>query len=260
MRIRISPNCSTSESFVRSLVRPFFFDRGGKILREGRNTIKLFEACGQLYVVKRYGHLSYINRLVYGFLRKSKAERAYCHAQRLRRLGIDTPGEIAFLEIRRHGLLQRSYFVSEFSDYKSLCPIMEMDPQCDKAAPILEGLAGFLLRMHEAGVLHKDLNIGNILYREDGCGEYRFQVIDTNRMQFCRRLSLRKRLDNLRRLSCPAPAYLRILECYARLSHINTDSVQLQGAVMRLVFEMRQRSKHDLKTFLKRRLHFGSRH
>lgn len=60
-------------------------------------------------------------------------------------------------------------------------------------------------------VLHKDLNIGNILYKDDGRGGYVFQLMDTNRMRFHRVLSMRQRLDNLRRLSCPVPAYLIFL-------------------------------------------------
>lgn len=258
IRIRIASPYAASESFVRALLSPGFFDHEGRVLQQGRNTVKLFETREHSFVVKRYEHLSCVNRLAYGFLRKSKAERAYSHAMRLRNLGIDTPAEVAFLEARRYGVLQSCFFVSLYSGYKPLNPITELDTQNPEAAAVLESLAAFLLRMHEAGILHKDLNIGNILYREDGCGGYRFQVIDTNRMQFRRRLSLGKRLDNLRRLSCPAPAYLHILECYARLSHVDTDSVQLKGAVMRLFFEMRQRSKHVMKSFLKKYLRLGT--
>ena len=116
---------------------------------------------------------------------------------------------------------------------------------------MLGALAAFLYRLHEAGVLHRDLNIGNILYKGDGQGGYVFQLIDTNRMTFCRRLSMRDRLDNLRRLSCPAPAYLYILDRYARLAHSNADSIQLKGAVMRLIFEMRQRLKRGVKSTLR---------
>ena len=259
MRIRIAPQYTASESFIRSLARPGYFEQNGRTLQKGRNTIKLFAIRDHRYVVKGYKHLSYIKRLAYGVFRKSKAERAYCHAVRLRNLGIDTPTEVAFLETRRHGLLQMCYFVALYSEYKPLRPIMGPDAQNPEAAAVLEALAAFLLRMHDAGVLHKDLNIGNILYQEDGGGGYRFQVIDTNRMQFRRRLSLRKRLDNLRRLSCPAPAYLHILEAYAKLAHVNTDSVQLKGTVMRLFFEMRQRSKRWMKAFLKKRIHSEKR-
>ena len=143
-------------------------------------------------------------------LRPSKAERAYRHAIRLRALGIDTPEQVAFVEVRRRGLLDGCYFVAVHSGYRSLRPVAELDIQRPEVAAVLDALADFLFRMHNAGVLHKDLNIGNILYRGDRCSGYAFQVIDTNRMRFYRSLSMRRRLDNLRRLSCPAPAYLYI--------------------------------------------------
>lgn len=119
MKFEINPCYSTLESFVRSLAVPLFFARNGEVLHEGRNTLKLFEADGQRVVVKRYGRLSFFNRLVYGMLRKSKAERAYRHVVRLHKLGIDTPEELGFVEIRRRGLLRDSYFVSAYSDYLS---------------------------------------------------------------------------------------------------------------------------------------------
>lgn len=221
------------------------------MIHDGRNTVRLFEIDGQRLAVKRYGHISLLNRLLYGFLRKSKAERAYRHAIRLRQLGVGTPEEVAFLEVRRHCLLDACYFVARYSDYKPLQPVTELDIQRPEVAAVLDALADFLFRMHNAGVLHKDLNIGNILYRGDRCSGYAFQVIDTNRMRFYRSLSMRRRLDNLRRLSCPAPVYLYILDRYARLANANTDSIQLTGAVMRLFFEMRQRAKRWVKSLWK---------
>lgn len=247
MKIRINPRYSALEPFIRRLAEPGFFASKGEPLYEGRNTLRLFETQGHRLVVKRYGHLSLLNRLVYGFLRRSKAERAYRHAARLRRMGIDSPEEVAFIEIRRHGLLAESYFVALRSDCLPLRPVVELDTPMADRRNILDALAAFLMQLHEAGVLHRDLNIDNILYRRKDDGQYAFQLIDTNRMSFSRRLSTRRRLDNLRRLSCPAPVYLYLLDRYARLIHSDSDSVQLKGIIMRLGFEMRQRTKRRLK-------------
>ena len=251
MKIILNPRYTEQADFIEALTRPGFFAENGTTLHNGRNTIKAFNLPNGPVAVKRYGHLSAFNRLIYGILRPSKAERAYRHAIRLRKLGIDTPEEVAVIEIRRHGLLKESYFVAVQSDYKPLRPVTELDTQRPEVAAILDALTGFLFDMHEAGVLHKDLNIGNILYKETADGKYAFQVIDTNRMQFYGRLSRRKRLDNLRRLSCPTPAYLYILDRYARRTNANADSVQLEGAIMRLGFEMRQRLKRGIKTTMR---------
>ena len=52
----------------------------------------------------------------------------------------------------------------------------------------------------------------------------------------------------MRRLSCGAPAYLYILNRYAELLRANANDVQLKGAVYRLVFEWRQRTKRKIKS------------
>lgn len=234
------------------LARPDFFDRNGTVLHDGRNTLKRFEVNGRSLVVKRYGHLSLLNRLLYGVLRPSKAERAYRHAIRLKKLGIDTPEAVATVEIRRCGVLCESYFVAVGSAFKPLGPVAERDTQRPEVRAVLDALAGFLLRLHQAGILHQDLNIGNILYDGDPRNGFRFQIIDTNRMKFRRRLSVRQRLNNLRRLSCPVAAYLHILDQYARLIRTDSTAVQLGGTVMRLVFEMRQQIKRWAKSLLSR--------
>lgn len=259
MKTILNPRYREQADFIEALTRPGFFSENGITLHDGRNTIKSFSTSNGPIAVKRYGHLSLFNRLIYGKLRPSKAERAYRHAIRLRRLGIDSPEEVAVVEIRRYGLLEDSYFVAVQSDYKPLRSVTELDTQCPEVAAILDALSEFFFEMHEIGVLHKDLNIGNILYKETANGKYVFQVIDTNRMQFYHRLSRRKRLDNLRRLSCPTPAYLYILDRYARQINANADSVQLEGAIMRFVFEMLQRLKRGLKSTMRNRKHWETR-
>lgn len=247
MKLLLNPKYSRLEGFVRQLTQPAFFNRNGTTLHDGRNVIRLFEADGVKLVVKSYARLSLLNRLLYGTLRKSKAMRAYLHAVKLRNLGIDTPEEVAAVEVRRRGLLRQCLFVSLYTDYESVGEVAKRFPQHPEAEPILDALARFLSKVHWAGVQHKDLNIGNILYKREA-GGYRFQLIDTNRMTFHTSLSMRQRLRNLRRLSCDTPAYLYILQRYAETIHAeDIDAVQLEGVVRRLFFEKRQRTKRNMK-------------
>ena len=71
-------------------------------------------------------------------------------------------------------------------------------------------------------------------------------------MRFRRHLTTRLRLDNLRRLTCPAPVYLYLLDRYARLIHTDADTVQFKGVLMRLFFENRQRLKRRMKSRIRR--------
>lgn len=247
MKIRINLKYAELEPWLQQLADPAWFDRNGTTLHKGRNTIKRFETkTGTELVVKRYGKPSLINRLVYGTLRRSKAMRAYLHAGRLLKLGVETPEMVAAIDIRRRGLLHDSYFVSKWSEGKSMRSVTEHYAEDPEEARILDAFAAFLLRVHNAGIYHEDLNIDNILYCFDG-KNCRFELIDTNRMTFHRKLSKRRRLDNLRRLSCPAPAYLRILDRYAELLHSDPTTLQFWGVLKRLRFEFRQRCKRNFK-------------
>ncbi len=119
----------------------------------------------------------------------------------------------------------------------------------------MDALAKFLVKLHRAGILHNDLNIDNILYKEtvaqDGTAGYRFQLIDINRMTFGRQLSVYRRMDNLRRLSCNVPAYLYILGKYAEAMNTDTEYILLKGTLKRFIFEWRKRTEHKIKDIVR---------
>ncbi|MBR6672677.1 MAG: LPS kinase Kdo/WaaP, partial [Alistipes sp.] len=103
-------------------------------------------------------------------------------------------------------------------------------------------------------VLHHDLNISNILFQGDSVSGYKFQLIDTNRMDFKQQLSLRKRIENMRRLSCGSAAYAYLLERYAEKMNQPENSFELRGLLARLIFDERQRTKQKVKQRIKQRL------
>lgn len=255
MKILLNPQYATLRPFVENLSANFRLSQS-TTLHEGRNTVKLFTIDGLPIVVKSYGHLSLVNRAIYGILRKSKGMRAYLYAGRLRRLGIDTPEEIAVVEIRHRGLLRENYFVSLYSDLRPLPSVTEANPPHPETQPILDALADFLLRLHRAGVLHKDLNIGNMLYRPDGKGGYEFQLIDINRMSFHQALSMRQRIKNLRRLSCAPITYMYLIYRYAeKTGGDEISSIQFKGILARLLFEAKRGVKQKIKA-IRNRFHF----
>ena len=105
------------------------------------------------------------------------------------------------------------------------------------------------VRLHEKGIEHRDFNHGNILWDRTPAGAYRFQLIDINRMHFDDRpLSSRACMINLRRLSCPAVAFLYILDRYAETRGWDVDDTLLRGTFFRLAFgrrkQLRKRFRH----------------
>ena len=249
MKLHIDHSFIELRRFVESL--PHDFARTGELLHDGRNTIRAFDTGAGRLVVKRYRRPNLFNRIVYTFFRKSKAQRAYEHAERLLAAAIDTPQPVAWLETRRRGLLEDAWFVCRHTDYESLSSATTRFPAAD-TLPVLKAFARYAATLHAKGVLHDDFNHGNILYRRDPAGEYRFQLIDANRMRFRRRVGRRAALVNLRRLSCPGPAFLYILDAYSEACGWSSDDTVLRGVVFRLLFRRRQRVKAGLKQRLRK--------
>ena len=250
MQILLNPRFMALNEFVQSLPDQFDTLPDAEVLHQGRNVVKMVEREGVRMVVKSYEHLSIVNRLLYGRVRRSKAVRAYRYAKRLLAMGIDTPTPIAVVDIRRRGVLHRSLFMSAYSDYESAAVINSYPAKTETLQPLMDALAKFIFRLHDAGVLHKDLNITNILYKPTADGGYKFQLIDINRMDFKSHLSMNERIKNMRRLSCHPTAYAYILEQYASQATTNEQTFQLRGLIARLLFEIRQRIKSDVKMML----------
>ncbi len=168
--------------FVDAL--PDSFD-SGKLIFEKRNCIRRFtikSASAPEIVVKRFHRLSGIKRIIYTFFRTTKAHRAYHNGIELLNRGIDTPEPLASIEIRRGGLVEDCYFISRPTDLTAIRgPLNDADRFDRKLA---RAFAAFAARLHDAGVLHHDLNSTNTLYRVEPDGDYSFSVIDTNRMDF----------------------------------------------------------------------------
>ena len=166
--------------FVRAL--PVHFQhQHGQVIYKRRNELRVLPYQGKEYVVKQFAIPNPINRLVYGWLRKSKAQRSFEYAQLLLGKGIDSPRPVAWQTERNLLCMGYSYFVSE----KSRCPYTYNDiirgavPQADEER-YLRLIAKMVARLHDEGMVHQDLSRGNILF---GDGD-RVELIDLNRIRF----------------------------------------------------------------------------
>lgn len=158
-----------------------FATQQGQLLYDGRNQIRLFEHEGTKLVVKRYKRHDMAKRVVYTFFRKNKARRSYENAQSLRSRGFQTPQEIAYLEERQAGWIVQVYYVCLYTQAQPIRPRLIEQTPFDMS--LATAYAHFVVSLHEAGVLHRDLNPTNVLFTEQS-GTFSFEVIDINRMQF----------------------------------------------------------------------------
>jgi len=131
--------------------------------------------------VKAYRVPIWVNRIIYGLFRASKASRAFNNAMRLLSLGFDTPEPIAYAEQRTFGMFGRSYYFCRHINGVREVRDIELRPECDA---ILREIAQLMVRLHAAGVLVKDFSPGNVLYRTDHEGKRHYMLVDINRMAF----------------------------------------------------------------------------
>ncbi len=210
--VSVNPDFKHLTTFLNSL--PFQFDKMGTTIYKGRNELKMFAVDGDEYIVKSYKRPIWINRIIYGFLRASKAQRAYDNAFKLLKAGIKTPLPVAYIEYSQNWLFDKSYFVSK----KSSCPFEYRDlfkQTFQNETSILKAIARTTAMLHENGFLHKDYSGGNILFKETD-GEIQVEIIDLNRMSFGK-INMRTGCKNFERLNGNEHIYTVLGEEYANV-------------------------------------------
>jgi serine/threonine protein kinase len=143
-----------------------------------------------------------INRLK-SLLLRGKAFRAWQGGMTLVEKGIETPPPVAYLEKRKRRFLGQSYFLTERVSGAREIRYLFLELKPSDLRGLLEPLGKYLSRCHERGVLHRDLSDGNILVKEAESGEFRFYLIDTNRVRIKGRIKRLKGIKNLIRLGVP---------------------------------------------------------
>lgn len=167
------------------------FVASDKVLYQGRNTLKLI---GENIVVKAFHTPRFPNSLIYGRLRKSKAQRSYEYAFAL---GDLTPEPLTWREHREGLLLRESYYACRLSDLPYTFRQVERDKAFAGREQIIQGVGRLMAQLHRKGFYPLDFTGGNILTNQDGS---RMQIVDLNRMRRCRHISLAQGLRQANKL------------------------------------------------------------
>lgn len=245
MRIVIHPDYEKLGNFLRRL--PDNFERKGELIYNKRNCVKRFVVNGQTLIVKRFKRPHLIQRLVYTFFKKTKAERAYLYAGIFRQRGFQTPHEVAFIEQQKMGLFLDSWFVSTECSDPSLLEVMNKNGFAPDAA---KKVAQLLTDLHKKGILHGDLNLSNILYHRTETGDWQFTLIDTNRSRFISNPNRTTCLENLKRLSHNQELLKYVVQKYAILRNWDPDECVRQALEYLASFEKKCQRKRKLKSLL----------
>lgn len=192
-----------------------FENTGTQLVSGKRNDIKIFELEGRKINIKSFKIPNPVNKIVYRFFRKSKAERSYFFASYLISKEIGTPYPIAYAENQSLLTFEDSYYVSEHLDYDITFRELITDPEYPEREKILREFTKFTYRLHENRILFKDHSPGNTLIKKTEEG-YKFYLVDLNRMIF-KALTFEERMRNFSRLTPKREMIEKMSETYAQL-------------------------------------------
>ncbi len=216
----INPKYQNLESFIKDL--PDNFENMGKTIYKGRNVINVVEHKGVKLNIKSFKIPHLINKIAYAWIRGSKARHSYEYAIKMRDRGSCTPEPVAYVEIIKKKLFNRSFYVSIHTDNDFTIRDLIGFNFPDKEN-ILKQFAGFTYeKMHKPGIHHLDYSRGNILISKHKNNTYLFSVVDINRMKF-EKMPYIKGLKNFSQIWANEDELTIVAREYARLNNKNEE-------------------------------------
>jgi hypothetical protein len=215
----VHPDFKELKDWILSI--PKLFTNGdGEIIYKGRNELRAFSHQGTRYVVKAFRRPNLVNRFVYGFLRPSKAKRAYLHAEMLREIGVGTPRPVGYLNIRQGFLFDRSYLIT----LEAECPHVYrelFEQKFEYEEEVLREIGRVTALLHNHGYAHKDYGRGNILFKQTPEG-IKLEIVDLNRMDIGP-LDIKAGCKNLERLPATPQMHRWLAEEYAQARGMDSE-------------------------------------
>jgi len=156
--------------------------------------------------VRRYAHGGALGRLSGTlFLGPGRMQAEFAVAAYAHRHKVPTSAPVALHIDRVWGPLVKAWYISELvPDASNMLDFLN-DSQVEEGlgAPqrrrLAKAIAAAIADMHEAGILHADLNLRNLLVR-DPLGEPQAFIIDFDKARLVESLSLKQRMRNVLRL------------------------------------------------------------
>ncbi len=188
------------EEILNLFPAPFFEDpvsfiekMDGKVIEKSRLRFAAISTLpnGRRIFLKRDITKGWLESFKYLFL-PTKARKEWFTAYRLQKRNLNIPQPLGWMEKVHRVFVKESYYLSEAIG--SGVSLIE-DTSVLRESLSIDELAKMLRKIHNAGLFHKDLHAGNILW--DG---QTFSLIDLHRANIIRILYLNQRLWNLSQL------------------------------------------------------------
>lgn len=180
MEVHINPAYSALTDFILSVPNHDYVPE--QIYCNRRNTVERVRFNDHQYVVKKYKRPVLLNCVVYTWFRKSKPLRAYENAEILLKKGFDTAVPIAYLIFRKFGFYHTGYFISEYIPFPTLDEVLR-EGDADVRKEWEDALVEYTVRLHKAGIIHRDYNARNFLVHKEE-DQHCLAMIDINQLTF----------------------------------------------------------------------------
>lgn len=188
------------------------------------------ELGGRRVIVRRYSHGGLWGRLAGDILwGQGRPLRELINAERAMESGVDT-AEVVALRFRKYlgPLYKADIFTLEIPGTEDLMALLSRHPSSEEflqKRELIRHIARAVRKMHDAGLLHADLHLKNILVRKDELP--RVYIIDLDKSSFYEEegggLSMGQRMDNLLRLDRSVEKFCRWrpdLRCITRIDRL----------------------------------------
>ena len=218
MKVVVNPEFIALKGFVENVLSHSY--NASETYRAFRNIVEDVTADGVRMVVKRFRKPTEFNRVVYTFIRPTKAKRSYNYSLRLKSMGIDVPAPIGYVEKKKGLFFHTGCYISLYTDYRSVKDF-ESPEKKDQMEQFLKEFTDFVVDFHSKKLVHNDFNVDNILYKVID-GHYRFQLIDLNRVQFNNH-SLNKCAKDISSIHFDKKIMDKVISDYCRLRSIDLE-------------------------------------
>ncbi len=229
------------------------FNSAGETLRNKRNHLKTDTWNNTKVCIKSYKKATIANRIIYGYIRQSKARRSYNYALQLKKLNIQTPAPIGFLEQRnKAGLLEESYYVCQYEkSLFSFADVPYLEIPTEEKQNIINAFVKYTCdNLYDNKIYNTDYNGTNILIDKMG-DAYTFSLIDINRLHFGKKMNKHKELKNLNMLVSDPITLCMIAKAYAKTRHAEVIKTTYELFTLKYLEGKKRRTKKKILKPLK---------
>lgn len=234
----IHPDYKENASDVRYAVAQFM-NAGDMYPASGDHMLKVFDLGSRRCVVK-YFRTGLARRIVSRFFGTSYAGRAYTNAVALRKMDVDTPKPVAFVQHDGATWIKSSYYISiEHPSSSSLTELLCPNRHFEARTEALGQFTAFIHLLHLKGITFRRLEAGNVILHKKEDGTWSFSLVSTQNVMFRTPESVEERMQTFSRLTDRPEMLAVIAKEYALRS--GEDPERLLQLLVRNVKKQRAR-------------------